>query len=62
MIELIVMLIIIGVIMYLVNSVVPMDSRIKLIINVIVLIVILLWVLSVFGLIDFPNAHFRRLR
>jgi hypothetical protein len=50
-ISLIVVLIVIGVLLWVVNTYLPMDPQIRSIINVIVLIAILLWLLSVFGLL-----------
>lgn len=49
-IGLIVVLIIVGVIVYVVNNVVPMDARFKMIINAIIIIVVLLWVCDELGL------------
>lgn len=49
-ITLIIVLIIIGVALYLVNNMIPMDQKIKTILNVVVIIVVLLWLLDVFGL------------
>lgn len=51
LIGLLIVLIIVGVVLWLVNSMIPMDGKIKTIINVIVIIVVLLWVLQSFGLI-----------
>ena len=51
LISLLVVLIIIGVVLYLVNSIVPMDANIKTIINVLVLLVVVLWLLQAFGLL-----------
>jgi hypothetical protein len=50
-ISLIIILVVIGVILWLVNTKIPMDSTIKAIINVVVLIAVLVWLLSVFGVI-----------
>lgn len=47
-ITLILILIIVGVAMYLVNSVIPMDPKVKTILNVVVVLVLLLWVLDAF--------------
>lgn len=47
-IGLLIILIIVGVALYLVNSVIPMDPKIKTILNVVVVIVVLLWLLDVF--------------
>ncbi len=51
LISLIVTLIIIGVLLWLVNSYIPMDGKIKKIINVVVVICVVIWLLSVFGVI-----------
>ena len=50
-IGLIITLAIIGFVLWLVNTYIPMDGKIKQVINVIVLIVVVLWLLSVFGLL-----------
>lgn len=51
LIAIIVTLVIIGVLLWLVNSYIPMDHKIKTIINVIVVIAVVLWLLSAFGII-----------
>jgi hypothetical protein len=48
---LLMVLIVVGVILYLVNTLIPMDARIKTIINVLVILAVLLWLLQAFGLI-----------
>ena len=45
-------LIIAGVLLWLVNSYIPMDGKIKRILNVVVVIVLVLWLLRAFGLLD----------
>lgn len=51
-ITLLVLLILIGVGLYLVNTLLPMDAKIKMIINIVVILVVILWLLNVFGLFD----------
>ncbi len=51
LIALLVTLIIVGALLYLVNSVIPMDPKIKTIFNVVVVIAVLLWLLDAFGLL-----------
>lgn len=52
---LLIALIIIGVVLWLVNTLIPIDPKIKTIINAIVIILVLLWVLSMFfGGFDSP--------
>jgi hypothetical protein len=48
LLSLIVILIIIGVLLYLINAIIPMDDKIKLIINVVVVLVVCLWLLQLF--------------
>jgi len=50
LVNLAIVLIVVGVLLWLVNSYVPMDQKIKTILNVVVVIVVVLWLLSVFGL------------
>lgn len=45
-------LIVAGVLLWLVNTKIPMDATIKQIINVVVIVVVVLWVLQVFGLFN----------
>ena len=49
-IGLLVVLVLIGIGLYVLNAVVPMDAKIKMIINAVVVILVLLWLLEAFGL------------
>jgi len=51
LINLVIVLVVVGVILWVINSYIPMQSTIKRILNVVVVIVVILWLLSVFGLI-----------
>jgi hypothetical protein len=51
LITLIVTLVVVGLILWFINNYLPMDGKIKRILNVVVVIVVILWLLSVFGLI-----------
>ena len=51
LISLVVTLIVIGVLLWLVNTYIPMDGKIKKILNVVVVICVVVWLLSVFGVI-----------
>jgi len=51
LISLIVTLIVVGVLLWLVNTYIPMDGKIKKILNIVVVICVVLWLLSVFGVI-----------
>ncbi len=51
LIHVILVLIVVGVLLWLVNTYIPMAGSIKTILNAVVVIVVVLWLLSVFGLI-----------
>ncbi len=44
-------LIVVGVLLWLVNAYIPMDGKIKKILNVVVVICVVVWLLSAFGVI-----------
>jgi ABC-type glucose/galactose transport system permease subunit len=48
LIQLIVILVIVGVIMWVVNAYIPMQANIKNILNIVVVVVVVLWLLSLF--------------
>lgn len=52
LINLIVTLIVVGVLLWLVNTYIPMDRKIKSILNVVVVIFVILWILSGTGLLS----------
>lgn len=51
LINLVVTLIVVGVALWAVNTYVPMDHKIKKILNVVVVIAVVIWLLRVFGLL-----------
>jgi hypothetical protein len=51
LIQLVIVLVVVGVILWVINSYIPMQSTIKKILNVVVIIAVIIWLLSVFGLI-----------
>ena len=51
LIHVVVVLVVVGVLLWLVNNYLPMAGSIKSILNAVVIIVVVLWLLSVFGLI-----------
>jgi hypothetical protein len=51
LINLVVVLIVVGVLLWLVNTYIPMDRKIKQILNIVVVIVVVIWLLQVFGVI-----------
>lgn len=50
LINLVVVLVVVGVILWLVNTYIPMDGKIKNILNIVVVIAVVLWLLNLFGL------------
>jgi len=48
-ISVLITLVVVGVLLWLVNTYIPMDVKIKNILNVVVIILVVLWLLSVFG-------------
>ena len=48
----ILVLVVVGVLLWLVNSFIPMDGKIKSILNVVVVIGVIIWLLQAFGLLD----------
>ena len=51
LINIIIVLIVVGVLLWLVNTYIPMDSKIKSILNAVVVICVVLWLLQAFGII-----------
>lgn len=59
MIQLLVLLVVIGVVLYLVNTYVPMAAPIKTILNVVVVLAVCIWLLSAFGILSGSAFHLR---
>ena len=51
LINVLVVLIVVGVLLWLVNNYIPMASSIKKILNIVVVIAVVLWLLSAFGIL-----------
>ncbi len=51
LISLIVTLVVVGVLLWLVNTYIPMDGKIKKILNVVVVICVVVWLLFAFGVL-----------
>lgn len=50
LLTLILALVVVGVVLYLINAYVPMEPKIKTLLNWAVVIIVILWLLGVFGL------------
>jgi hypothetical protein len=51
LISVVIVLIVVGVLLWLVNNFIPMEARIKQILNIVVIIAVILWLLSAFGIL-----------
>lgn len=47
-----IVIIVVGVLLWLINSYIPMDRKIKSILNIVVVIILIIWLLKAFGLLD----------
>jgi hypothetical protein len=61
-ITVIVVLVVIGLLLWLANQYIPMDPKIKNILNVVVIIFVILWLLNIFGVFSMnlgtvPRIH-----
>lgn len=52
LISLILTLIVVGVLLWVVNTIIPIDPKIRQILNVVVVIAVVLWLLGAFGLLS----------
>lgn len=57
LIQLVVVLIVLGLLLYIVESLLPIDANIKLVIRIVILLAVILWLLSAFNLI--PGGNLR---
>ena len=58
LINVVLTLIVVGVVLWLINTYIPMQATIKKILNVVVIIVVILWLLYGFGIINGSgNVH-----
>jgi hypothetical protein len=51
LLQLVIVLVVVGVLLWVINSYIPMQTTIKKILNVVVVVGVILWLLSVFGVI-----------
>jgi hypothetical protein len=60
LIHVLLVLVVVGVLLWLVNRFIPMQGTIKSILNGIVVIMVVLWLLQVFGLLNLLNINVGR--
>jgi len=51
LIHIVLVLIVVGVLLWLINTYIPMDAKIKSILNIIVVIAVIIWLLQAFGIL-----------
>lgn len=51
LVNIVVILVVVGLVMWLINTYIPMAGAIKSLLNIVVFVVLLIWILQVFGLI-----------
>lgn len=56
LISVIISLIVVGVILWMINNYLPMDGKIKNIINIVIVFAVILWLLQVFGIMESLSA------
>jgi uncharacterized membrane protein len=59
LITVLLVLVIIGVVLYLINTLIPMPPWMKTVINAVAAVFVLIWVLQAFGLVHGPTIHLR---
>ena len=59
LLSLILTIVVVGVVLWLINTYVPMQSTVKSILNIVVVIVLIVWLLNAFGLIGPLNRPIR---
>jgi len=62
LVDIVLVFVLVGLMMWLINAFVPMAAGIKSLLNVVVFVVVLIWVLQVFGLVGpIPGVRIPRL-
>lgn len=52
LLTIVLVIVVVGILLWAVNSFIPMDPKIKNILNVVVVIALVLWLLKAFGILD----------
>jgi hypothetical protein len=53
LLSVLIVIIVVGVLLWIINSFIPMDRKIKQIFNIVVVIALVIWLLKVFGVFSF---------
>jgi len=58
LLDILIAIIVVGVLLWIINTFIPMDHKIKRIFNLVVVIALIIWLLKVFGLFSYlMNVH-----
>jgi len=57
LIHVVIVLVVVGVLLWLVNTYLPMASAIKSILNFVVIVAVILWLLKVYGIWNYSSFH-----
>ena len=57
LVQVVVTLVVIGVLLWAINNFIPMDGKIKQILNIVVVIAVVFWLLRVFGVFSGTGFH-----
>jgi len=52
LVHVVVVLVVVGILLWLLNTYIPMDGKIKSILNIVVVVAVVLWLLRAFGVLD----------
>lgn len=55
LLDVVIVLVVVGLLLWLINTYIPMDGKIKQILNIVVVICVIVWLLHVFGILN--GAH-----
>jgi undecaprenyl pyrophosphate phosphatase UppP len=58
LVHIVLVLIIVGVLLWLINSFIPMDAKIKTLLNLVVTVAVIVWLLQAFGILG-PLSRYR---
>lgn len=56
LINVLIVIIIVGVVLWLINQYIPMDAKIKRILNIAAVVFLIIWLLKVFGVIGYLSS------
>jgi len=57
LVQVVVALVVVGVLLWAINNFIPMDGKIKQILNIVVVVMVVLWLLRVFGIFNGTGIH-----